>query len=439
MLADRLDRALTSLVHSFSHWLTLPRLVWGVIVGSYLIGWQLQQPLFYALTAFGLALVLISAVLPWWQMRRVQVQLQATHPVMAGEPLTVTLHWQTASGLQQVAVTETFLGEARRHTLGTVADQTIHPLSIPTTQRGATRVSQLQLHCAAPFGLIGYTRTLTFTPVSLVVLPAPEPLSWLPPLHGRGQTRLQPDHFGSTTRQPDDMASLRDYQPGDPRRHWHQSASARALSIGQAPKVREYATAQPPCWLLVLDIRSDSHVGEEHGNSFEHIIQLAASLIDYAARQQQPLALWADGDTPLRAWSGLSDRPGNGLQQLAWLQPDHHASITYEQSIQDALHAHPNTTSLITIRNQSHPVPLPLLAEAIGHLDILLQEESFLYPVKAYDEGWYPQSERHMQLKTHRSSDFRRLFRAPRPISRKTAPAAKTTTASASDTKEQRA
>lgn len=462
MLVEPLDNALSGLLHRTSRLFNRHRLVWIIALVSYVVAWELNLALFYGITAFCLALLLISSLMPLWFIQRVQVEVlsnttRSASPAvaMAGEPITLNLKW-TLDGtspmpLTHCSIAESFIQDTRQHDLPTLTSGLESSLCIPTGQRGAFPISHLHLFCSSPFGLIRLSKTLSFNPVTLVVTPQVSTLQWLPELSGSCSAHVNNHQDSRSVRSPNqtaEPASVREYRAGDPRRCWHQSASARSLSVGAEPVVREFMTSHSPVWLLVLDTQASSHTGEGAGSSFECAIRLAASLLDYAARMHQPLYLWADGTTPIRSCAGLPHRISDGLQQLAWLSLDDDAEPPgqerYEDTVHQALLAHADTTTLITIRNQNRPVALPDLPPQLGHLDVLLQEESFLYPVKNYDEGWFPDNARRMQLKIHRSSDFERLFRAPGPTTDKTAKTVKTSQATQAakatrDTQEQSA
>lgn len=407
MLANRLDTAFATLIQKTATWLNPHRLIWVATCASYLAGWQLHLPILFGITALGLALLLISWLLPLILLRGVQVRMQATRSINAGEKLPVTLRWQLPFQLSHCHVREHFFAEPHIYSMGVLTPdsqrQAVSVIDVPTEYRSSIQVSEIELLCAAPFGLITHRKTLSCEPVTLAVNPQPSRLEWLPSFNN-GQ---QPSPYDN------EFQSVRDYRAGDARRLWHTTASVRSLSTGSSPVVREWVHRPGPVWLLVLDTQASNLVGEYPHSSFECAINLAASVLEYAARTGQACHVWADGPTPIRAVAGTS-RVNNGLQQLAWLQPDtSDRAMTYADSIQQALQAHPDTQVLITIRNQTDSARLPSLASDLGHLDVLLQEKSFIYPVQTYDEGWYPQDVCTMQLKIHRSTDLERLFKSP--------------------------
>ena len=416
MLANRLDKALSASINASRRSLNPHRLTWVLIVISYLAGWQLNLPLLYGITAIGIALLIISFFWPAWLLRAVQVQVVPPNPVQAGDDIPITLSWTLTAPLTHCFVKENLLGQTHLHAIPALKPdehrQATSVLYLPTDIRGTQQVTSIDLLCSAPFGLIQQKKTLRFRPITLAVTPDTSHLGGLPDLSGHQQTGLNNRNAASpASRFAAEPQGLREYQFGDSYRHWHPSASARALSQGLPPVVNNFAVQRHPTWLLVLDTGASSVVGEGSQTTFEFAIRLAASLMKYSACSGQVLYTWADGPVPLRAISGASHRIDNGHSQLAWLQADSANTYDYRGSIQHALTAHPDVTALITIRNQTSPAPLPELPNGMGHMDILLQEQSFIYPVQSYDEGWFEGSETCVLLKLHRSSDLERLFK----------------------------
>ena len=417
MLANRLDTALTALIQTSGRLLNPHWLTWMLVISSYLVGWQLNIPLLFGITALGLTLLLLSWLVPMALLNGVTVQLEATPAVKAGEDIPVTLRWTLPFHLSHCQVHEQFFEEPHLHPLSDLTpDQhrrAVSVIPIPTEHRGTVQVSAIELRCAAPFGLVTHQKTLEFKPVTLAISPAPARLEWLPDFR-QGQQQGQADN---------EFQRIRGYRNGDARRHWHTAASARSLTMGSAPVVKEFVKPYQPIWLLVIDTNADSVVGEGSQSTFECAVRLAASVMEYAAVSGQTCYVWADGPAPVRAVAGMANRVNNGLQQLAWIQTDAATAkepSDYAQSVHQALSAHLDTTVLITVRNQTHPAAIPALPSlrpGLGHLDVLLQEKSFIYPVQAYDEGWFPLDSLTTQLKIHRSTDFERLFRAPRTVS----------------------
>jgi uncharacterized protein (DUF58 family) len=142
--------------------------------------------------------------------------------------------------------------------------RTITPL-----RRGMLRFERLRLLRTDPLGLINAVATMA-APDSLLVLPKTYPVA---PLALAGLRRLQlggvalSQHVGDS----EEFIQLRDYRPGDPLRHIHWRAFARAGK----PVVKEYQDEFFTRYALVLD----TFGGRVAPRDFEAALSVAASLL----------------------------------------------------------------------------------------------------------------------------------------------------------------
>jgi uncharacterized protein (DUF58 family) len=142
--------------------------------------------------------------------------------------------------------------------------RTITPL-----RRGILRFERLRLLRADPLGLINAVATMA-APDSLLVLPRTYPIA---PIALPGLRRLQQggvtlsQHVGDN----EEFIQLRDYRPGDPLRHVHWRAFARAGK----PVVKEYQDEFFTRYALVLD----TFGGHTAPRDVEAALSVAASIL----------------------------------------------------------------------------------------------------------------------------------------------------------------
>jgi len=197
----------------------------------------------------------------------------------------------------------------------------IRHYQVRATRRGFFRLGPAQLCGGDPFGYIQKV-TEVATPVALVVYPRIVPLTDLGipahcpfgDLHSRDRLFADPLLY----------AGIRDYRPGDPpnRVHWKASAASGSL------KVR---TSDPSSHLgLAVFLNTLSYAKVWMGSdapAFETGCEVAASVVNWACEQGQPVGLFANG--LVHEW-GISlrlppahgaDVPPHALEGLARLQP----------------------------------------------------------------------------------------------------------------------
>lgn len=141
--------------------------------------------------------------------------------------------------------------------------------SITPVRRGLLRFERLTLARADPLGLVNALTSLT-APETLIVLPRTYPLA---PLALPGLRRLQQggvalsQHVGDS----EEFMQLRDYRPGDPLRHIHWRAFARAGK----PVVKEYQDEFLTRYALVIDTFGQ----DTPSRDFDAALSVAASIL----------------------------------------------------------------------------------------------------------------------------------------------------------------
>ena len=159
---------------------------------------------------------------------------------------------------------------------------------LPTDRRGVFDVGPLRLGREDPMGLLRAVQEVGAV-TKLWVHPVVHRLGSLPPSTVRsldGSSKDAAEH-GSIT-----FHSLREYVVGDNPRHIHWRSSAR---LGQL-LVRQHVDTSQPHVTVVLDTRAPSY---GNSNDFEEAVEIAASIVADALRNQFPARLYTSDRTAL--------------------------------------------------------------------------------------------------------------------------------------------
>ena len=253
-----------------------------------------------------------------------------------------------------------------------------------------------------PFGFIELNVDQPTPSSQFIVLPKTFEIKHLPLLQSNISS-IDGYHQTSHAAMQNEFAGLREYRHGDGLKHIHWSATARHQEL----IVREYDSHDRQHYLVILDCSHGSDVGEAPESSFEYAVTIAASILKYAIEQRIGLHLIAQCSHPLE----ISISPGcqnvhDYVEQMAWLQADE--KTPYTDIVHQSLEKFANVNTLITIGNKNNSASLA--ASSTGHIDICLQEESFLYPLGNYKEGWINTNENNKALYITSKSKLEALF-----------------------------
>ena len=168
------------------------------------------------------------------------------------------------------------------------------------TRRGWFEFPPVTLTTAAPFGFFCARRSVN-APASVLVLPEYrelERVSLLDRMPAVENTFAQIGVGG-------EVVGVREYRPGDSRRHIHWRSSARAGQL----IVKEFAQETQPGLTIALDLRAASAIGSDEDTSLELGIKITATLARYADQRGLPVALatnsrqWPAPFGPLSWWA----------------------------------------------------------------------------------------------------------------------------------------
>lgn len=271
------------------HWLNFHRVLWILTLVSFFIAWNRGLALLYGLFALLVALLLISYLMPRWQLRNIGVTRSFTGHFTAGQPGRITYLLASDGARYHVEILELLEFAQQReqhHFLSRISGRTSCTLQFNCVRRGCYCLQEIQLLSAYPFGIVKFHKSIETESVEVLVFPKVVELSRIPkPVVADATTWgevLIPQQGGR-----DEFAAVREYRHGDELSRIHWPVSARYQNL----VVKEYEKTDRPAMLVVLDGHQRFNVGQGHRSTFEYAVTIAASMIRFASREGMPCFL----------------------------------------------------------------------------------------------------------------------------------------------------
>ena len=403
---NELERALEPLLDWLARHINAHRFLWLLALACFLIAWNRGIALLYGLFSLILAVQALSWLLPWLAVRTVRVSRTQQGSAQAGRMLRLRYQIDTPRPRYHIVLNE-YLPcctdqTGQQHFLPSTTGSTTFTTDIDCDRRGVFTLNRISIGSSWPFGFVNLSKSIDTPPCQLVIMPHTFNIAHLPTFRS-DISAIDGYHQTAHPAMQNEYSGVREYRFGDNLKHIHWGASARTQTL----IVREYESHDRPHFLVVLDARQEADIGDAPLSSFEVAVTIAASMIEYAIARQQGLHLMVFGREPLELTVAPGSRYSHDyLEQLAWLRSD--GDTPYAQAVGQALQKYGDINTLVTFRNQSKSPALPKIST--GHLDIILQDESFKYPTRRYPEGWRSYSEIHKKLYISRNSDLEKLF-----------------------------
>ena len=399
--------ALEARIQPLARWLSRyvngHRLLWLLVLVCFLIAWNRGIALLYGLVALLLALLTISWIAPWLNLRQLHIRRQQLGQAQVGQSIQLQYTFVTPQPGYFVTLSEHIGDHSGSHFLARIEPQHSCCLSYPASQRGIFQLAPSRIASGWPFGLLERPISARCEPCQLEIQPARFDIHTLP--QPGSQNPLPEGSDSCLQRQAQsEYSGVRPLRPGDSLKHVHWSASARQQQL----VVREYHSYDTPCWLVVIDAQRNSAIGQGSDNSFEYALSIAASLVQFAQQQQLRLQLVVGCQQPLQ----LTVEPGKQDLQpvfsaLAAVQDD--GELEYSQLLQQTLNRSSDNPVLITVRHSGQTLDCQPPA---GHIDIVFNQQSFITPMASYAEGWRSLNPHCLQLQLHRLSNIAQVWNA---------------------------
>lgn len=218
--------------------------------------------------------------------------------------------------------------------------------AVPTSRRSVIRIGPARTVRGDPFGLMG--RQVRWTEVlELYVHPRTVPL---PGQTGGFIRDLEGFNTEVVTNSDLSFHTLREYVPGDDRRHIHWRSSARQGEL----MVRQYTETRRSDLAIALDLdRGHYDLGDGPDADFELAVSVAGSLAVQALRDENAVSVFS-GTTALRATN-----PRRALDELCLVELDPRPSTPGRGLVSLARHvdhAVPNASMVCLVTGAAEPV-----------------------------------------------------------------------------------
>jgi uncharacterized protein (DUF58 family) len=372
--ANRLPPAV---VGWLQRWVNIHRVLWVLTLACLFVAWNRGLALLYGLFSLSLALLLISHLMPRWQLRGLSVERLPSGELYAGKGGVLDYRLISSGKRYHIVINERLPfaeGEYRLFFSSNEPDQA-QQLIVQCERRGFFQLRDIEVSSSYPFGIVTHTRRIAIPLLELIVLPQvfelraiPSPL--IADVNREGDvTVLQQGGHGQ-------FATVREYMHGDELRTIHWRASARL----QQWVVKEYERNDNPALLIVLDCRSSFLRGEGARSTFEAAISVAASMVRYASRTGLQSTLIAEnGEWQARTTPAYSTDLYDLYEFLARLEPvgSQSGALLIEQAI-----ARFPQVNLVTGFRLDSDESLPELPANLTHIDIEMDAESYQFPMR---------------------------------------------------------
>ncbi|MGY4721272.1 DUF58 domain-containing protein [Naumannella cuiyingiana] len=248
----------------------------------------------------GLFLIFLPLI-AWLIIGRSRLRLAAQRElypseVAIGDPMTGEIAVSKRSRLPQGVLlfadhVPSELGRSPQFLISDLDPHWQHDVTYPLTarSRGRFRTGPLLVRSTDPLGMVTHDRQFTAT-TEVMVMPRIHPLGPMR-VSGSGSNtgESRPQTVG--TLGPDDVM-IREYRAGDDVRRIHWPSTARRGDV----MVRREEQAWDPSATIILDSRSEAHVGAGPDASLEWAVSAAASIAQYFLDQRYAVDLYhADG------------------------------------------------------------------------------------------------------------------------------------------------
>jgi uncharacterized protein (DUF58 family) len=346
----------------------------------------------YVVAAVIGAVVIVSAPLPWWNVRGVEVERHAPVPATAGEPFECSLEIKNTGRFARhlLEVEDRFAGDMGRAVAVRVKrhEPEVVQYTIENPRRGIYSAGEIIVESGAPFGLF-YGRRRMQVASEAVVYPRTFDVAELPPSAvvdvERGDrsesSTLHRGHGG-------EFWGVREYRPGDSARLVAWKRSARDLHSGKLAVVELAQETHPP---FVLALNLDPHAPREVR---EMVVSIGASLLLYGLKEGREIRAYAGTQNPPFPEEVTQDSVLTWCAGLrASLPPDPEGT---------SVEVRPSTKKADTSR-KPRPSPLPGASEAQAVVLVSCQE--FAGP------GQWMSPEEEMEFTSKTEANGRRVVR----------------------------
>ena len=261
------------------------KLVFAVVlcVVLYLIATNAGAGWLYVVSAAIAAVIVVSALAPWWNVRGIETSRKAPVVATAGQPFECSLQLKNTGRLARhlLEVKDDFAGDRGRTMVVRLrrGGTEVVRYGIENPVRGIYSGGEITVESGAPFGLF-FARRKTRVASSVVVYPRTWSVAGLPPSASLDAERKDQSEAPTLRRGlGGEFWGIREYRTGDPARLIAWKKSARGLAAGKLAVLELAEETHPP---LVVAMNLDPRAPKE---AREAVVSAGASLLLYGLRE----------------------------------------------------------------------------------------------------------------------------------------------------------
>ena len=259
--------------------------VFAAVLGGvlYLIATNAGAGWLYVVAATIAAVIAVSALVPRWNISRIEVSRKAPVVVTAGEDLACSMELTNRGlvGRHLLELRDGLAGGEGRALVERVESRkgTVVRYAVEGARRGVYGGGEVTLESAAPFGMF-WARKKIRVPCSLVVYPKTWAVAGLPPSASLDAERKDQSEAPTLRRGlGGEFWGIREYRTGDPARLIAWKKSARGLAAGKLAVLELAEETHPP---LVVAMNLDPAAPKE---AREAVVSAGASILLYGLRE----------------------------------------------------------------------------------------------------------------------------------------------------------
>jgi uncharacterized protein (DUF58 family) len=366
-----------AIVEWLERWINIHRVLWLLTFACFFVAWNRGLALLYGIFSLSLALLVVSHLMPRWQLRGVRIERGVAGELTVDQAGVLIYRLITDGRHNHIVINEKLPFAEGEHQLffsGGQQDET-RQLTVKCDRRGVYQLQDIEVSSSYPFGIVTHSRRIATHKLEVVVLPRVFELANIPSpvnvdVNREGEIAV-PQQGGRGQ-----FAAVREYLHGDELRAIHWRASARLQQL----VVKEYERTDRPVILVVLDCRQSFLWGEGARSTFEDAISIAASMIHFASRDGlQTILIAENGDWHERTVPAYTSDLYDLYSFLARLEPVGTKSCA--QLTEQAITRFPRADLVIGFRLDVDQT-LPELPANLTYVDIEMDAESYHIPLK---------------------------------------------------------
>lgn len=294
-----LDRFVDAFQPVLKH-VNLHRFLWLFTLVCAFIAWNRGLMLLYGLVAFLLAVLFVSYLYRFLNLKNINITSHFPDSIEAGNAFDASYEL-TASGTRHfVDIAQSWVNTTQSKLSLPKQDDTENELhlflvrfkkwcslnkSVLFNHRGVYVSDTYQLTSAYPLGIVESKKTLNVPTQTLHVLPETFPVSHIPLMTSDQSSQ------GSMTSQAkgsmDEFSGIRRYRKGDGFNMIHWPTTAKQASRGQPWVAKDFDSLDSPNMLIVIN-----QLGIRDHDSFEMMLSIASSVAQHMSQQGFPVTIY---------------------------------------------------------------------------------------------------------------------------------------------------